>query len=91
MHRHECRFWPQIPAKLAAAPAAGLRLQLSAESVPQPKERIEEKGEIYTRSTITSVDLINAATVSPTSSCISRVASAVMMELMIWPPIDSLI
>ena len=43
---------------------------------------------VQTRSTITSVDLISAATVSPFFSCISRAASAVIIEVMICPPME---
>ena len=43
------------------------------------------------RSIITSVDLISAATVCPFCSRISRTASAVIIEVMCWPPIDSVI
>jgi hypothetical protein len=42
-------------------------------------------------SIITSVDLISAATVCPFCSRISRTASAVIIEVMCWPPMESVI
>ena len=43
----------------------------------------------YTRTIITSVDLMSAAALSPRWSRISRAASAVIMEVMCWPPMES--
>ena len=42
----------------------------------------------YVRTIITSVDLINAAALSPTFSRISLTASAVIIEVILWPPIE---
>ena len=42
----------------------------------------------YIRMIITSVDLISAATVSPSFKRISRTASAVMIDVIRWSPID---
>ena len=43
----------------------------------------------YTRTIITSVDLIKAAALSPTFRRISRTASAVIIDVIFWPPMES--
>ena len=45
--------------------------------------------DIYMRTIITSVALMSAAAACPFSRRISRAASAVMIEEMRWPPIES--
>src|SRR5690348_2107502 len=51
-----------------------------------------EEAEIhYGRRIITSVDLINAAAVSPFLRRISRTASAVTIDVIFWPPMERVI
>ena len=68
--------------------AAATLLLLLAAFTGDSEEQLVERGSFgrrapsHTRSIMTSVDLMRAAAVWPLRSCISRAASAVMMEVM---------
>jgi hypothetical protein len=80
------RAFPRANSKVLKAKSNYLRSETLASS---PLERIsamhpyarEQNRQCYTRTIITSIELMRAAAVWPLDSSISRAASAVMMEV----------